>query len=350
MAPLAVPAATFSDRAASIDHAQITGFVGAIKRVESLPPDAGSELVGLHPNASLCPSYRSVPDGACLSHSNCGGAMPLVSCRECGKEVSTQALACPRCGLPAPVGGSTQPSRSISAARFRSGNGGLIVVLGLVLVAVAGILGLPSQGGDSSATNLATNSSRLSAAPGLSTDSAARQPPRDFAARIRERDSARARMFGLAHRTSGERIPSLSTAQIDSAYDALTTAPMPDSAMSRWLAALDRERHARMEHEAAEGLVSGALAAASKECGLSKARAVRVASRHPDWSASDVAAVACHYVEVGMTEEQLIASWGRPTHINRSVYSTGESDQWVYNENSYVYFENGVVTSFQLSH
>ena len=34
--------------------------------------------------------------------------MPLRECRECGKEVSSLAPACPHCGVPSPV---TKPER-----------------------------------------------------------------------------------------------------------------------------------------------------------------------------------------------------------------------------------------------
>ncbi len=65
-------------------------------------------------------------------------------------------------------------------------------------------------------------------------------------------------------------------------------------------------------------------------------------------------------VAIGMTTEQVIASWGRPHDINRTVGSWGVHEQWVYGytkyygsgvsgfvSTSYLYFENGLLTSWQ---
>jgi hypothetical protein len=49
-----------------------------------------------------------------------------------------------------------------------------------------------------------------------------------------------------------------------------------------------------------------------------------------------------------MTQERVLqSSWGRPEHINRSDYSFGTKEQWVYGNGHYLYFENGVLTSIQ---
>jgi len=53
-----------------------------------------------------------------------------------------------------------------------------------------------------------------------------------------------------------------------------------------------------------------------------------------------------HHVRIGMTTEQVIAAWGRPRDINRTVGSYGVHEQWVYGS-TYLYFEDGVMTSFQ---
>ena len=51
-------------------------------------------------------------------------------------------------------------------------------------------------------------------------------------------------------------------------------------------------------------------------------------------------------VQIGMTTEQCRAAWGSPDDINRTVGSFGTHEQWVYGS-SYLYFEDGVMTSFQ---
>lgn len=49
-------------------------------------------------------------------------------------------------------------------------------------------------------------------------------------------------------------------------------------------------------------------------------------------------------VSVGMSEQALLCSWGRPKRINRSAYGPA---QWVYGMGSYVYVKNGEVVNWQ---
>ena len=52
-------------------------------------------------------------------------------------------------------------------------------------------------------------------------------------------------------------------------------------------------------------------------------------------------------VAIGMSrQDALDSSWGRPRSINRSTFSFGVHEQWVY-DGGYLYFENGVLTSIQ---
>lgn len=53
-------------------------------------------------------------------------------------------------------------------------------------------------------------------------------------------------------------------------------------------------------------------------------------------------------VRIGMSEQDVLdSSWGKPTKINKSVYSWGTYEQWVYPNYNYLYFENGKLTSIQ---
>lgn len=52
---------------------------------------------------------------------------------------------------------------------------------------------------------------------------------------------------------------------------------------------------------------------------------------------------------IGMSDTMARESWGEPEQINRSVGSWGVHEQWVYGDN-YVYFEDGVLSSWQTSH
>jgi hypothetical protein len=50
---------------------------------------------------------------------------------------------------------------------------------------------------------------------------------------------------------------------------------------------------------------------------------------------------------IGMTAEQVQASCGKPPHgVNSTVTAYGKFEQWVYDSN-YLYFENGILISFQ---
>lgn len=46
-------------------------------------------------------------------------------------------------------------------------------------------------------------------------------------------------------------------------------------------------------------------------------------------------------------QDVLDSSWGEPTKINKSTYSWGTTEQWVYPNYNYLYFENGKLTSIQ---
>ena len=50
---------------------------------------------------------------------------------------------------------------------------------------------------------------------------------------------------------------------------------------------------------------------------------------------------------VGMTQQDVIdtTTWGRPTKINKTENAYGISEQWVYPNYQYLYFEDGILTS-----
>ncbi|MBC7758376.1 MAG: hypothetical protein H7069_05935 [Phormidesmis sp. FL-bin-119] len=57
--------------------------------------------------------------------------------------------------------------------------------------------------------------------------------------------------------------------------------------------------------------------------------------------------VAKKMIQLGMTKAMVTDSWGEPDDINRTVASWGVHEQWVYGSSTYVYFENGKLTSWQ---
>ncbi|EON70335.1 hypothetical protein [Lysinibacillus sphaericus] len=51
---------------------------------------------------------------------------------------------------------------------------------------------------------------------------------------------------------------------------------------------------------------------------------------------------------LGMTYEEVEASlWGEPDDVNRTVTEYGTSEQWVYGNGQYLYFDDGILTGFQ---
>jgi hypothetical protein len=52
-------------------------------------------------------------------------------------------------------------------------------------------------------------------------------------------------------------------------------------------------------------------------------------------------------VWIGMTKDMALESWGEPEDVNRTITSRRTHEQWVYCCGSYLYFENGIVTTIQ---
>ena len=55
----------------------------------------------------------------------------------------------------------------------------------------------------------------------------------------------------------------------------------------------------------------------------------------------------CRKVRIGMTQDEATISMGKPYDINRTVGSYGTHEQWCYKGGIYLYFKNGVLTSWQ---
>lgn len=58
--------------------------------------------------------------------------------------------------------------------------------------------------------------------------------------------------------------------------------------------------------------------------------------------------IAQNRVQVGMTSQMVIDAWGQPDKTNIITGEYGDNEQWVYSrDNSYLYFENGKLTTIQ---
>lgn len=53
-------------------------------------------------------------------------------------------------------------------------------------------------------------------------------------------------------------------------------------------------------------------------------------------------------VRIGMTKDEVLgSSWGNPEDINKTTTQYGTHEQWVYGTRSYLYFDDGILTSIQ---
>lgn len=68
---------------------------------------------------------------------------------------------------------------------------------------------------------------------------------------------------------------------------------------------------------------------------------------YPKWSQRTWNAIKEYKIYIGMTKEMVLMSWGEPKKINKTILASGVSEQWVYSLDSYVYFDDGVVSAIQ---
>jgi len=67
---------------------------------------------------------------------------------------------------------------------------------------------------------------------------------------------------------------------------------------------------------------------------------------NPHWSEDVRDCVLRGKIRIGMTDDQIKASWGAPYDTRRHVGSWGVREQWAYGDIYYLNFENGVLTSW----
>lgn len=81
-----------------------------------------------------------------------------------------------------------------------------------------------------------------------------------------------------------------------------------------------------------------------------KQRRETYVNAHPELSEENRNNILTGMIQIGMTADQVEASCGKPSSgVNSTVTSRGRREQWVY-DNCYLYFENGVLTSYQTFH
>ena len=219
--------------------------------------------------------------------------MALVRCRECGKEVSNAATACPSCGAPVPKGMSRAT---------------------ILFLVVAGFLGLSY-----------INAAFRSPTPGKSADapraSAVQDMPVvDYDKAMAEKKLERAGSFA---KDRSKIIASMKRLNSSGRFDEASKLgneyfDVDDADLQQQIAVAEKKISERVAMKARTDAIK-ARAAAKKEG-----------------------------VYIGMTQAQVIASsWGRPQGVNRTTTVLGTHEQWVYGIHSYLYFEEGILTSIQ---
>jgi RNA polymerase subunit RPABC4/transcription elongation factor Spt4 len=270
--------------------------------------------------------------------------MALKPCRECGGQVSTEARSCPHCGAQAPtdeiqshapVLTPTPPSIAAAKSKSSAGTVGCLGCIGILIVfGVISSIGSdhePAQNIPVSASPEATSST------GEALENAHRQFVRTTLA-----NTAPPQIRKLADSTL-EMASRYSDEVVDKRQLAAVRAELSRrEQIGRQKAVQDRagEIYGRTRHFYSNG---SACRSATPQ------RVKSILSRHEDWEDEIISNIAYAYVSIGMTKDQVIAALGRPDDVNRSTYTFGVHEQWVYGEfgSKYVYFEDGVVTSVQ---
>lgn len=261
--------------------------------------------------------------------------MALMPCRECGAQVSTEAKTCPHCGIDNPATTASVPSeadvsgvnRPPSPASGYNPSPVAVTVGAVILMVVLLWVAIASKAEQSSVP-----------------------PPTIDTAAVRRADSLQA-VKDAAMRASvdslvdakGIRNMTLKELKITSAW--ATSETTRQSAVAAIGIAKRNERITSIYNS-----TKGAYFDDGSPCTRATKGAIKaLVTKYPAWPNGDVSSTACGAVRIGMTAEVMRESWGRPNSINSSTYSFGVREQWVYGSGRYVYLDDGVVSSYQLS-
>lgn len=76
-------------------------------------------------------------------------------------------------------------------------------------------------------------------------------------------------------------------------------------------------------------------------------KAKRLATLTKKYGSANAKKIIDGYVVIGFSKQMCREAWGEPNSINKSTGSWGTHEQWVYGSGSYLYFENGKLSSIQ---
>lgn len=131
--------------------------------------------------------------------------------------------------------------------------------------------------------------------------------------------------------------PTVDPAAVKAASVRTTTDPNGFVEQSRRIAA--EKRKAEAERRTKE------VAAADMKWKRSKAG--RLCEKNRSWSREACETIAKGKIQIGFTEAQVTAAWGRPERKNVTTHANHVSEQWVYGSGNYVYFDEGIMTTVQ---
>lgn len=114
-----------------------------------------------------------------------------------------------------------------------------------------------------------------------------------------------------------------------------------------YLKRLEREENKKKEAELAEQrkIEAAKERARIEEENKKKALEERTKEMIKKYGSYNGKLIAEGKIAIGMNQKMVIDSWGKPSDINRDIYSFGVHEQWVYGSGNYVYFKDGVVSS-----
>lgn len=263
--------------------------------------------------------------------------MALVTCRECKSQISSTAVACPKCGA--------KPPRKTSLFTWIVG----AVVLTAVLASIGGkgnetvdpqrAGGLTVQTSTPEQRTLAQQAANASEQ--RTTDSCRadyENQKQSYAALVAAKkpwEAATSIRLCATTLKDPELLAMVSKAEVQAHVQELksTKSTVRDKLQALELLTRDYPSEAKPYESMRPALVAR-LEADTKAEDQRRMRAEAARKKKEG-------------VSIGMTMDEVRASsWGKPKHVNRSTYSFGVHEQWVY-DGGYLYFKDGTLTSIQ---
>ena len=269
--------------------------------------------------------------------------MALIKCAECGNSVSTLASACPKCGAPvsrapAPIDDDTR------GAGFK----GLAALAIIVVIPMLFIMGNRDSGESAPSEAVAT------ARPA--------QPAKFAEEEQRQRMSAACAAKRQAKLDEFQKLMAAKQEWEAAGVLRPCAQSLADSELQALVADAEQKSHMRQMVDPTERPGPRQIAidrlkadypafASANATAIGKAEAKIKADQAAEEKKERAAMLAERRkrgVTIGMTQEEVLQSnWGKPQSVNRSTYSFGVHEQWVYGSGNYLYFKDGKLESIQ---